>query len=161
MDRTMIDTLVAYHTALHQRLWESVAQLTNAQLLADDPYAHGSIRNQLVHLAVIETRWLRGLQGDPGARVFDLDPENYPNRAACHELWQRTVQALPAYVAALGDQELLTTAPGMGEPVWQVIAHLVIHGVDHRAQILRMLHQHEAPTFPQDLIIYLWGRRQG
>jgi uncharacterized damage-inducible protein DinB len=161
MDRAMIDTLVAYHAALHERLWGSVAQLSDAQLVADDAYAHGSIRNQLVHVAVVETRWLRGLQGDPQARGFDLDPADYPTRDACRELWQATARALPAYVASLSDQELRATAPGMGESVWQVLLHLVIHGVDHRAQLLRLLHDHGAPTFPQDFIMYLWSQKQG
>lgn len=159
MNRTMIDTLAAYHAALHQRLWASVEQLTDAQFVDNVDYAHGSVRNQLVHLAVVESRWLRGLQGDSQARSFDLDPANYPTRDACRELWQATAQALPTYIASLSDNDLLATAPGMGEPVWQVLLHLVIHGVDHRAQVLRLLHDHGAPSFPQDFIMYLWSQQ--
>jgi uncharacterized damage-inducible protein DinB len=158
MQRTMIDTLVAYHAALHQQLWASVMHLTDAQFVDSVGYAHGSIRNQLVHLAVIETRWLRGLQGDPNARAFALNPEDYPTRAACQELWEAITRALPAYVASLSEADLLASGPGMGEPVWQVLVHLVIHGVDHRAQVLRLLHDQDAPTFPQDFIIYLWNQ---
>jgi hypothetical protein len=36
------------------------------------------------------------------------------------------------------------------------ILRLVNHGTDHRAQVLRLLHDLGAPTFNQDLIIYLW-----
>jgi hypothetical protein len=35
---------------------------------------------------------------------------------------------------------------------------MVNHGTDHRAQILRVLHDFDAPTFDQDLIIHLWFR---
>jgi uncharacterized damage-inducible protein DinB len=41
-------------------------------------------------------------------------------------------------------------------PTWQVLSHLVNHGTDHRAQVLRALHELGAPTFSQDLIHHLW-----
>lgn len=34
------------------------------------------------------------------------------------------------------------------------------HGTDHRAQILRTLYDLGAPTFSQDLIMYLWSKAQ-
>jgi uncharacterized damage-inducible protein DinB len=46
----------------------------------------------------------------------------------------------------------------MGGPAWQVLAHVVNHGTDHRAQILRLLDRYGAPTFDQDLILHLWAR---
>lgn len=159
MEHTMLETLVAYHSALHRRLWDSVMQISDEQFVDDSAYAHGSIRNQLVHLATVETRWLRGLRGDPEARTFQLVPEDYPSRAACQELWEATVEALPAYAASLTEEDLQRRVSGMDEPVWQVLLHLVIHGVDHRAQVLRLLHDHGGPTFPQDFIFYLWSRR--
>lgn len=134
-------------------------QVSDEQFVDDLPYAHGSIRNQLVHLAMIEARWLRGLRGDHEARTFQLALEDYPTRATLRELWESTVEALPAYVASLTEADLERRAPGMDEPVWQVLLHLVIHGVDHRAQVLRLLHDHGGPTFPQDFIFYLWSRR--
>ncbi len=49
---------------------------------------------------------------------------------------------------------------GMNEPAWQVILHVVNHGTDHRAQVLRVLHDIGAPTFNQDLIIHLWQKKK-
>jgi uncharacterized damage-inducible protein DinB len=37
-----------------------------------------------------------------------------------------------------------------------VLLHVANHGTDHRAQLLRALHDFGAPTFDQDLILYLW-----
>lgn len=42
--------------------------------------------------------------------------------------------------------------------VWQILAHVVNHGTDHRAQVLRLLHDFGAPTFEQDFMNYLWTR---
>jgi uncharacterized damage-inducible protein DinB len=46
----------------------------------------------------------------------------------------------------------------MRGPVWQALLHTVNHGTDHRAQVLRILQEFEAPTFDQGLIIQLWSR---
>lgn len=151
-----IQTMFDYNYALYDRVWASVMTLTDAQFTQDDPYAHGSVRNQLVHVAVIDTRWVRGLQGDPNARYFDVDPADYPTRETVHAFFQTAAAAAKAYIATLDEAALEQAAPGMPEAQWQVLLHLANHGTDHRAQILRTLHDLGAPTFPQDLIIYLW-----
>jgi uncharacterized damage-inducible protein DinB len=38
--------------------------------------------------------------------------------------------------------------------IWQTLLHLVNHGTDHRAQVLRALHDFGAETFDQDLVFY-------
>jgi uncharacterized damage-inducible protein DinB len=41
---------------------------------------------------------------------------------------------------------------------WQILAHVVNHGTDHRAQVLDLLHRLGAPNVEQDLIYYLWDQ---
>jgi len=145
-------TLIDYNYALCDR-----TQLSDEQFVQEIDYSHGSIRNQMVHVAVVDARWVRGLQGDPDARTYTVDPADYPTRAAVRELWDASVHEVKAYVATLDDDALSRTPPGMGGPVWQVLVHLANHGTDHRAQILRALHDFGAPTFDQDLILHLWA----
>lgn len=151
-----IQTMFAYNYALYDQVWESVMTLTDEQFIQDDPYAHGSLRNQLMHVAVIDTRWLRGLQGDPDARWFDVEFADYPTKEAAHAFFQQAAATAKAYVAGLDEAALEETMAGIPETRWQVLLHVANHGTDHRAQILRTLHDLGAPTFPQDLIIYLW-----
>lgn len=153
-----IQTLIEYNYALYDRVWESIMQLREEQFVAEADYAHGSVRNQMVHVAMIDTRWRRGLQGDPEARFITFEPANYPTRAAVRALWDESAQAMLAYVAGLEEQQLEAAVPGMDEPAWKVLAHVANHGTDHRAQILRLLHDLGAPTFSQDFMIYLWER---
>jgi uncharacterized damage-inducible protein DinB len=40
--------------------------------------------------------------------------------------------------------------------VWQILAHMVNHGTDHRAQVLAVLYSLGAPTIEQDLMFCLW-----
>jgi len=41
--------------------------------------------------------------------------------------------------------------------LWQVLIHVVNHGTDHRAQILRLLHDLGVKTTSQDYIFYAYG----
>ena len=69
-----IRTITDYNYALFDRLWDSIMHLTDEQFVQAIDYSHGSIRNQMVHAANTEARWLRGLKDDPQARQFTLDP---------------------------------------------------------------------------------------
>ncbi|NLE76300.1 MAG: hypothetical protein GX605_06055 [Chloroflexi bacterium] len=154
----MIRTLVASNEALDRRLWESIMQITDEQFVAEVPYSRGSIRHQMVHVAGALGRWSRGLKGDPAAREFRPNPEHYPTRASVHALWEAETLGLAGYVAGLDEAALLGTPPGFLGPRWHALLHLVNHGTDHRAQVLRALHDCGAPTFDQDLILHLWPR---
>lgn len=153
-----IRTMVDYNYALYRRLWDSIMHLTDEQFVRDVDYSHGSVRNQIVHVAVVDGRWLRGLRERPDARQFNLDPTDYPTRESAHALWSSTAQDVTDYVASLDAGDLERQPRGMGGPIWHVLAHVVNHGTDHRAQILRALHDFGAPTFDQDLIFHLWRR---
>lgn len=54
--------------------------------------------------------------------------------------------------------------PGEDEDLylWQVLLHVVNHGTDHRAQILRLINDLRVRTAPQDYVFYvydnLWTR---
>ncbi len=152
----MIRGLVGYNYAFHERLWECIMQLTDEQFVAEIAYSHGSVRNHLVHTAGVDGRWLRGLQGDPEARSYDPQSSDYATRADVRQLWTTVSGDVKAYVDTLSEDDLLVVPPGMNEPRWQILTHIINHGTDHRAQVLRILHDFGAPTFPQDLIFYWW-----
>lgn len=154
----IIGALFDYHWALYDRVWDSLDQLSEDQFTQDIAYSHGSIRDQMLHVATTDGRWLRGLQSDPEARGYFLEPASYPTRASVREAWVRTSQEMKAYLESLDDEALQRVPPGMGGPVWGALLHLVNHGTDHRAQILHALTEFGAPTFEQDLIFHLWSR---
>lgn len=149
-------TMIQYHVSLNRRVWQSVLALSDEQFLATADYAHGSVRNQIVHLAGVDGRWLRGLQGQPDARSFNPPPEQFATRETVFALWDPIERELLAFVQSQDEAALQRKPPGLAEPAWQVILHLANHGTDHRAQLLRSLHDLGAPSFAQDLILYLW-----
>lgn len=154
----IVRSMTDYNYAYHRRVWDSVMALTGDQFTQDLPYSHGSIRNQMVHLASTDGGWLRGLKEIPNARAFQYDPEDYPTPESARALCENTAEEVAAYVAALDEAALQRQPQGLPTTVWQTLLHLVNHGTDHRAQILRALHDFGADTFDQDLAFYFMGR---
>lgn len=154
----IIRDMLDYHYATQRRVWQSIMTLTDEQFVKTIPFSHGSIRNQMVHLASTDGGWLRGLQGVPNARSFGYAVEEYKTRESVRLICDRSAEEVTTFAAGLTEADLRRTPQGMPLPIWQTLLHLVNHGTDHRAQVLRALYALEAPTFDQDLAFY-WMRR--
>lgn len=156
----LIRTMVAYNDALHRQMWDSIQQLSDDLFTAPIEYSHGSIRNQLVHLAAVDGRWTLGLKGLPDARSFNPHADDYPTASSFFNLWEPIAREFYELAMGMDDDQLLQIPQGMNKPAWQIILHVVNHGTDHRAQVLRALHDFGAPTFDQDLILHLWRTKR-
>ncbi len=93
------------------------------------------------------------------ARITSIPPASQPFQAA-FEFWDSSANQLLEYTRTMDETQALSTPPGMFGPAWQVLLHLVNHGTDHRAQVLRALQDLGAPTFDQDYILYQWFRKK-
>lgn len=156
---TMIEmcrTLIDYNDDLNRKLWKSIFELTEDQFTTEMSHSHGSVRNQMIHMTGVDGRWLRGLKGSSKSLAFRPEPENYTTRQEVFDLWDPIAKDLVSFVHSLKKSDLKRNPPGMPGPTWQVIFHLANHSTDHRAQVLRLLHDFGAPTFDQDLILHLW-----
>ncbi len=64
------------------------------------------------------------------------------------------------YLASLKDDTLsekpITKEEDKNLIVWQVLLHVVNHGTDHRAQLLRILHDLGVKTESQDYIFFVY-----
>ena len=95
-----------------------------------------------------------------------LEAAAFPTRASLWTAWETTQQAHGSYLAGATDGDMARVLefdmPHRGgwkrHPAWQILAHVVNHGTDHRAQILATLHMLGAPTTEQDLMFYWWSR---
>ncbi len=152
----MFRTLFAYDVATWRRIWEVAATLTPEQYDRILPYSHGSVRNQLTHVTQVSTAWLMGLKEEPGGQEYALDPSAFADCNALRARWEEGAAETLAWVATLSDDQLDVTLPGMMGPTWHVLYQLINHGTDHRAQVLAAFQALGAPSFPQDLIFYLW-----
>jgi uncharacterized damage-inducible protein DinB len=162
MIETAIRTLFDYNLWAHERVWSGILTLDDEQFARASDYSIGSVRHQIIHVLSVDRRWMARVAGQ--STPPHLQPDDYPTVESARDAWLKYTPEHRALVAGLTDDDL-TREPRYEMPsrggakhtiCWQVLAHVVNHGTDHRAQILNLLHQMGAPTMEQDLILYLW-----
>ncbi len=154
ISHTMLQALFGFNRAMNECLWTIIMEhLTDAQFLQTRGYSRGSIRNQLVHMANAQNYWLRSVLSVPD--LPELDAEDYATREAARTICQRADHECVDRVRGLSDADLVRIPDRWSLPVWVALLQLVHHGTDHRAQILRELHDLGAPTFEQNFAVYM------
>ena len=154
--RTMID----YHITSNQQLWHAIEPLGDEAFCAENTYSIGSIRNHMVHLMSVDQAWIHGLQGHPRDTIVWLDPLNFATITQTMQSFQQAATTLRHVVWQWDAHDLQAVVQGMSEPRWQILLHLTTHGVDHRSQVLRLIHDANGVTFAQDMIVYLWQKNR-
>ena len=158
MDAKAFRHYFEYHFSENRNLWEKyIPGLADEQINREVEYSHGSIRNQMVHLISVEDTWFSGLQGRDIPEP--LIPEDFPDRESIRRHWDGVEQNMRTYLASLRDEDLvkkLLEGEDKDLAVWQVLLQVVNHGTDHRAQLLRLLHDMGVSTTSQDYIFYVY-----
>jgi len=151
-----------YHFAENRKIWEHIASLTSEQFTQKVDYSRGSVREQVVHLLDAEDMWFSELRGtepsEPLPETVTVD-----DRDIIRTHWDKVEKNIRAYLADLQD-DMLFSKP-IKEPeedkdliVWQVLLHIANHATDHRAQLLRVLHDLGVETKYQDYIFYVYDK---
>ena len=149
-----------YHFAENRKIWDTcVESLTYEHFTQAVAYSHGSVQDQMVHIINVDEVWFSELRG---IEPLELIPSaNIDDRKLIRTHWDRVEQNMRGYLTELRD-EMLFNKP-IREPeedkelfVWQVLLHVVNHGTDHRAQVLRALNDLGVKTTSQDYIFYVY-----
>ena len=149
-----------YHFTENRKIWDSyITPLSHEQFTQAVGYSHGSVRNQILHLMSADDAWFSELRGV--APSEPLPPADFDDRKIIRAHWDIIEQNMRDYLARLRD-DMLFDRP-IKEPeedkvliVWQVLLHVVNHGTDHRAQLLRLLNDLGVDTKSQDYIFYVF-----
>ena len=148
-----------YHFSENRKIWDNtITQLSQEQFAQDAPYSHGSVRNQVVHMMSVDDTWFSGLRGDEIPEP--LDPAILNDRRVIRAYWDEVEQKMRDFLGNLQDDMLNGKPFAEGEDkdliLWQVLLHVVNHGTDHRAQLLRSLNDLGLKTTSQDFIFYVY-----
>ncbi len=148
-----------YHFTLNRKLWNTyITSLPQKQFTQPVSYSQGTVRNQIVHLMSADDYWFSGLRGV--SRPEPLNPADFDDRNALRAEWDTIEQRMRDYLATVRDDMLFGRPFTDGEdgdlPLWMALLHVVNHGTDHRAQILRLLNDLGLDTGPQDYIFYIY-----
>ncbi len=159
MDANAFCYLYNYHFTENRKIWDAyITSLSQEQFTQNVNYSHGSDRNQIVHLISVDDIWFSALRG---VEIPDsLDQVDFDDRSIIRTHWDNVEQNMRDYLANLKDEMLFKKPLTEGEDkdllLWQVLLHVVTHGTDHRAQLLRMLNDQGIKTGPQDFIFYVY-----
>ena len=148
-----------YHFTENRKIWDTyIPSLSQEQFTRNVAYAHGSVRNQIVHLMSVDDTWFSGLRGVEIPEP--LNPAHFDDRKAIRARWDIIEQNMQEYLANLRDDMLFEKPFAEGEDkdliLWQVLLHVGNHGTDHRAQLLRSLNDLGVKTESQDYIFYVY-----
>jgi len=159
MNANAFHQLYDYHFHENRKIWDTyIISLSHEQFTQNMDYSQGSVRNQIVHLMSVDDTWFSGLRGVEIPE--SLNPANFDNRKIIRSYWDIVEQNMRDYLANLRDDMLFEKPFADGEDkdliLWQVLLHVVIHGTDHRAQILILLNDFGVKTSPQDYIFYVY-----
>lgn len=150
-----------YHFTENRAIWDRyITSLSPEQFIQPVNYSHGSVRDQIVHIMDVDEIWFSELQGilpsEPSPSAASDDRDSIRAR------WDGIERGMRTYLAELRD-DMLFTKP-IKEPdedkdliIWQVLLHVVNHGTDHRAQLLRLLNDLGLQTVSQDYIFYVYN----
>ena len=135
--------LYAYHFSENHKLWSLLARLPYEWFIQDARYSVGSLRQQVVHLMRVDEVWFCELRGVEPPLAYQPTAED--DRAVIRARWDAVEAQMRAYLEQLQDtalfnQPIVEPAEDRSLMVWQVLIHVVNHGTDHRAQMLRALH---------------------
>ncbi len=166
MNQADIQLLIEYNYWANARVLNAAAQLTPDRLSAPRGLSHGSVRGTLTHILAAEIVWrLRCQSGlSPAALPAEGD---FPTFDILRARWAEEEAALRAFIAALTDEQLssaidYTTTKGVpfSNTLWQLLAHVVNHGTQFRAEAAVALTAEGRSPGDLDLLLFMRERER-
>jgi uncharacterized damage-inducible protein DinB len=153
--------LFNYSYWARDQILENAAQISAAEYLEPRAYAHGSIRDTLVHTLNAEWVWRRRCQ-EGVSPSQPLDPQEFATLPVLQQKWQQEEALMLAYLGNLTSVDLEKTIEYKslgGEPqqntLWHILLHVVNHGTEHRSVLASYLTACGRSPGDIDIIHYL------
>ncbi len=127
--------LFAYDRWATRKVLAAAGPLGEAQWPAGEPIGARHLGEILVHALGAHQRWRHGLSGSPEVPRPEREP--LPPLAALAAAWDSEWAALDGWLVTLDEAWLAGTDEGI--PMWQMLAHVVNHGTQHRSEAAVLL----------------------
>ena len=144
MNKQDILMLYRYNQWSTGLILDAASKATEAEFLAPASFPHGGLRSTLVHTLFAEWLWRNRWEGT--SPVQRLKPEEFPTLESLTERWAEEEKRLMAFVNSVTDEQLNQMVQYnnlQGQPqeriLWQMMAHLVNHGTQHKTEAAAML----------------------
>lgn len=153
-----IKTIWDYNYWAQHKLLDCIDTVSEEDFVRDVPYSIGSLQAQVVHTLWAEDLWYCRMMG---TALPTYTADDLPERAAIRAKWDTVETQWRAFVADLTPDQLTRTFSAQvangtfTHTAHEALLHVVNHSTDHRAQMLRLIHDYGGETFAQDMIYYL------
>ena len=127
MNLADIRFLFAYDRWATRKVLRAASRLRKRDWPAGEPIGKRHLGEILVHQLGAHQRWRHGLSGS--REVPRPEREPLPTVAALADAWEAEWEALDAWLARTDE----------GIPFWQMLAHVVNHGTQHRSEAAALL----------------------
>jgi len=155
-------TLYDYNYWANAKILDAAGQVSDVQFIEETPDSHGSLRGTLVHTLSAEWLWRSRWQGT--SPTTQLRGADLPTLEAIRARWHEEEQQMRALLAELQDEDVqrvvqYTNTEGKiyAAPLWQMMAHLVNHGTQHRSEAATTLSRLGHSPGEIDLLIFILG----
>ena len=160
MNKQDILTLYKYNQWANAKILNAAANVSQEQFLADASYPHGGLRGTLTHTLFAQWIWRNRWQGD--SLTFRIRPEDFPTFEALRTRWMEEEKSLMEFVDSLTDEKLdqviqykNTKGLPFEQTLWKMMAHVVNHGTQHRAEAAALLTDFGCSPGDVDMIYFL------
>ncbi len=146
-----------------------VEKLTQEQFIQSDAHSQGCVRDILVHIMFAEWVWRERMVGDsPDLSVvtLNLQPEDFTSTQDLYDRWFDEELKMRDFLENINDEKIngkFTYKSVRGEEFengyLDVLTHVVLHGMQHRADVAEMLTGFGQSPGNIDYIVYL--RQEG
>jgi uncharacterized damage-inducible protein DinB len=161
MRKADIDLLFSYNRWANAHILAACSGLSPTELCAAAPVSFGSLQGTLVHILGTENVWRLRLQQGISPRQL-LQPGEFPDLASLTDRWGEEESAMQGFIALLKDEDMerkvhFTRMKGGEEEatVWKALIHVVLHGMQFRAEAGVVLSGIERSPGDLDFIFYL------
>lgn len=160
MNKLDILTLYKYDQWANAKILNAASSVTPEQFLAGAAFPHGGLRDTLVHILFAQWIWRNRWQGY--SPTYRLKPEEFPAFEAFRERWLEEEKILMQFVETLTNEKLAavleyknTKGVPKQQVLWKMMAHLVNHGTQHRAEAAALLTDFGCSPGDVDMIYFL------
>ena len=157
MDGDSLLAFVRFHAWANDRILMTAAGLSDEELRRPGVLDHGSAFDSLRHLVDVDWSWREACIGNDVGQTYVWDHGFVlDDVAAIHAFCLEEDIRLRSYVESLDETGLNEPLEGgePEEPRWLVVAHVVNHGTQHRAEAALLLTAEGRSPGELDMINY-------
>lgn len=162
--KKMLLTLYEYNYWATERILSQTAVLPPEQFSSQPAYSLNSLRDTLVHTLAAEWIWRMRTQEQQWPTAL-LDPADFPTLETIEARWETEQQKMWGFLTSLKKDDLMrvvtyrsTKGIELANVLGHILHHVVLHGMQHRAESAAILTEFGYSPGDIDFIVYLRDR---